>query len=52
MHAKKMKIGWDTFVLDLFLLRKAHIRSYFVPVSFYCNDYFVGVLIEHLFFKQ
>lgn len=52
MHAKTMKIAWDTFVLVLFLLHKTPIRSNFVPVSFYCNDYFVGILIEHLFFKQ
>lgn len=52
MHAKKMKIAGDTFVLDLFLVHKTHIRSDFVPVSFYCNDYFVGIFIEHLFFKQ
>lgn len=36
MHDKKMKIAWDTFVLDLFFLHKTA----------------VGILIEHLFFKQ
>lgn len=41
MDAKKMKIAWDRFVLDLFLLHNTHIRLNFVPVSFYCNDYFV-----------